>query len=151
MEDAGAPQAAPLPPTGPNTRAKGKARQDPPVATGTPPITQAQQPRPQKGKKRAASPDAPGEITPKKSDIPPDVPHVQVDEASPPRATQRARTESSVLVATDEVSLSSICTYQWSAHIFVREGVARARRRTRQSAGLRVVQDVSLLPVHSAL
>ena len=150
MGDASIPQAAPPPPTGPNTRAKGKARDDPP------PSTKTQQPRFKKGRKRLASPDITdedeeGELTPKKSDVSPDVPHLQVDEPSPPRPAQRARTESSVLVATGEVSLPFAWLNPFSAHIRVRDGVAHARRRATQSAGLKVVQDVSPPPVSTAL
>ena len=152
MADARTPQVAPPPSTGPNTRAKGKGRED------LPPPTTTRQQHLQKGKKRIASPDisdpaidVEGEITPKTSDIPPNVPRLQVEEPSPPRPTQRARTESGILISTGEVSLPFAWPNQCSAHLIVRGCVAHASMQRTQSAGLKAVPDVSLPPVSSAL
>jgi hypothetical protein len=128
MEDTLPPPPQEPSPSGHQTRAKGKGREAPPMSPDVPPdvpqSTTAQPPpyslRGKTLKRRAdeVALDDPTDISPvdeesestmTKSDVPPIVPRVQVDEPSPPRPTQRPRTES--VIATGKVSYLCVWPY----------------------------------------
>lgn len=123
------PAAAP-PPAGRQTRSsKGKGREqrppDAPVPHGSRGTKRSVTGEGTAGPMASASDEEPlddeGNITPRKSGAP--VPRVQVDDASPPRPTQRAK-----IVATGDVCIHLYPYPLFSAYLSFRTGVALARR-----------------------
>jgi hypothetical protein len=126
------PSPAIPPSSGLQTRSKGKARE---VRTnaGAPPVKSTYGLR--GTNKRPAEPDAPvdavnneGEITPRKPDASSnqDIPHVRVDDASPPPPTRCARTELAPLVATNDVGSSASSWMSMGTYRSYRTGVGHA-------------------------
>ena len=107
------------------TRAsKGKAREDPRVVPDQPRASQPDHPYSLRGMKRSAPAEpsatpagpsqagAEGEITPRRSAAQPTsgIPHVEVENPSPPRPSRRARTDGGA-VATGKVSVQFVIPF----------------------------------------